>query len=102
MEKGTAAKAVRNPKKKTSGEKLKAKGTKPRPRAAVGKAKARAAQEARSPLLGLWRISWMEQWSQDFVDAEVEGFVRFDEDGSGEFHFGYVHGYLSYQETERN
>ena len=44
----------------------------------------------------------MEQWDQSFVDAEVEGYVRFDNDGSGEFQFGYVHGYLNYQETEHN
>ena len=80
----------------------KARGIETRTKAKVGRAKADSAREARSPLVGYWRITWMEQWAQDFVDAEVEGFVRFDEDGSGEFHFGYVHGHLSYQETERN
>jgi hypothetical protein len=53
-------------------------------------------------LVGRWRITWMEMWDQSFVDAEVEGFVRFDDDGSGEFQFGYVHGYLNYQVTEHN
>ena len=80
----------------------KARGIETRTKAKVGRAEADSAREARSPLVGYWRITWMEQWAQDFVDAEVEGFVRFDEDGSGEFHFGYVHGHLSYQETERN
>src|SRR5262249_49338775 len=59
-------------------------------------------QDTRSPLVGRWRITWMEMWDQSFVDAEVEGFVRFDDDGSGEFQFGYVHGHLNYQETEHN
>jgi hypothetical protein len=36
----------------------------------------------------------MSNWDQDFVDAEVEGYVRFDKTGRGEFHFGYVHGYM--------
>lgn len=102
MEKATAAKAVRTPKSKVSGKKPNAKGTKPRPRVAVGRSKPKATREAHSPLVGRWRITWMEQWDQSFVDAEVEGFVRFDGDGSGEFHFGYVHGYLNYQETEHN
>jgi hypothetical protein len=61
-----------------------------------------AKKKPRSPLVGRWRITWMEQWDQSFVDAEVEGFVRFDDDGSGEFQFGYVHGYLTYQVTEHN
>jgi hypothetical protein len=42
-------------------------------------------------LNGRWRIVEMELWDQDFVDAEVEGFIKFNEDGMGEFQFGYVH-----------
>jgi hypothetical protein len=101
MEQDTAAKAVRTPKGKASG-KPKAKGTKPKPRTAVSRVKPKAARQAHSPLVGRWRITWMEMWDQSFVDAEVEGFVRFVEDGSGEFHFGYVHGDINDQETERN
>ncbi len=101
IEQDTATKAVRTPKGKAGG-KPEAKGNKPKPRAAVDRVKPKATRQAPSPLLGRWRITWMEQWSQDFVDAEVEGFIRFDEDGSGEFHFGYVHEHLGYQEAERN
>ncbi len=101
IEQDTATEAVRTPKGKAGG-KPEPKGNKPKPRAAVPRVKPKAARQAHSPLLGRWRITWMEQWAQDFVDAEVEGFIRFDEDGSGEFHFGYVHGHLGYQETERN
>lgn len=53
-------------------------------------------------ILGQWRINWMEQWDQDFVDAEVEGYVRFDRGGTGEFQFGYVHGQIDYELTERD
>jgi hypothetical protein len=45
-----------------------------------------------NPFIGRWRITRMDEWDQDFVDAEVEGYVEFDPKGSGEFQFGYVHG----------
>jgi hypothetical protein len=45
-----------------------------------------------SPLVDRWRIRWMEQWDQEFVDAEVEGFFEFKSNGTGEFQFGYVRG----------
>ena len=43
---------------------------------------------------GYWRIKEMEMWDQDFIDAEVPGYFQFDDDNSGEFQFGYVHGYM--------
>jgi DNA-binding MarR family transcriptional regulator len=53
-------------------------------------------------ILGHWRITQMEMWDQEFVDAEVEGYVRLDEGGSGEFQFGYVSGTMDHELTERN
>jgi hypothetical protein len=58
--------------------------------------------KAMNPLIGRWRITWMEQWGQDFVDAEVEGFFEFKADGTGDFQFGYVSGYLNYKEGVRD
>src|SRR5437899_2514833 len=55
-----------------------------------------------SPILGHWRITHMDQWDQDFVDAEVEGYVRLDHGGSGEFQFGYVHGWIDHELVERD
>jgi hypothetical protein len=55
-----------------------------------------------SGLVGRWRIVWMENWDQDFVDEEVEGFFEFDRDGSGEFQFGYVSGQVDYREVEQD
>ena len=43
-----------------------------------------------SQLTGGWRITSMEMWDQDFVDAEVPGYIEFKKDGLGEFQFGYV------------
>jgi len=53
-------------------------------------------------ILGHWRITQMELWDQDFVDADVEGYVRLDPGGSGEFQFGHVHGIIDYELTERD
>ena len=45
-----------------------------------------------NPLAGKWRIVWMEQWDQDYVDEEVPGHFTFDARGKGSFQFGYVQG----------
>jgi hypothetical protein len=55
-----------------------------------------------SPFFGRWRITWMDQWGQDFVDAEVEGFFEFGSNNLGSFHFGYVSGEIDYRVTERD
>jgi hypothetical protein len=39
----------------------------------------------------------MDQWDQDFVDAEVEGFFEFGSDNQGSFQFGYVKGDIDYR-----
>jgi hypothetical protein len=61
-------------------------------------------KKAKPPNLfaGRWRITWMEEWDQDFVDAEVEGFFEFGSDNLGSFQFGYVKGDLDYRATERD
>ena len=73
-----------------------------KPKRKAVRKKAGSSEDAQSPLVGRWRITWMEMWDQSFVDAEVEGYIRFDDDGSGEFQFGYVHGNLNYQESEHD
>lgn len=55
-----------------------------------------------SPLSGRWRITWMDQWDQEYVDAEVNGFFEFRPGGRGEFHFGYVRGQIDYREGTRD
>ena len=51
-----------------------------------------AKAKPKSPFTGRWRIVSMSAWDQDFIDEEEEGYFEFDEQGGGEFHFGYVHG----------
>jgi len=59
-------------------------------------------QPTTSPLVGRWRITHMDLWDQDFVDAEVEGYVEFAADGSGAFQFGYVWGGMDCRLTTRD
>jgi hypothetical protein len=61
-----------------------------------------AKAEPTNPFVGRWRITHMDQWDQDFVDAEVEGYVEFDPRGSGEFRFGHVHGGMDCRLTTRD
>lgn len=39
----------------------------------------------------------MEAWDQDYVDMEVESFIRFDQNKTGEFQFGLVRGFLHWR-----
>lgn len=50
-----------------------------------------------SNLTGYWRITWMEEWDQDFVDLIQPGHFQFDEDRLGFFMFGAVEGQLDYR-----
>lgn len=41
-------------------------------------------------------------WDQDFIDAELPGYFHFNDDDSGEFQFGYVHGYMDCRFSVKN
>lgn len=43
----------------------------------------------------------MEQWDQEHIDEEKESCFEFNDKGSGEFHFGYVHGQMNCCPTTR-
>jgi hypothetical protein len=49
---------------------------------------------------GKWKITEMEQWDLDFIDAEVPGYIAFSENGMGEFQLGYVHGFMDCRYSE--
>jgi hypothetical protein len=46
----------------------------------------------RSENIGRWRITEMAPWDNHFLDEEIKALMQFDGDGTGEFHFGNVHG----------
>jgi hypothetical protein len=56
----------------------------------------------KSPFTGRWRIESMSAWDEDFIDEEEEGFIEFDDEGWGGFHFGYVHGRMDCRLTTRD
>lgn len=55
-----------------------------------------------NPFLGRFRITSMDQWDQDYIDEEEEGYFEFTENGNGEFHFGYVNGQMDCRPTTRD
>jgi hypothetical protein len=55
-----------------------------------------------SPFEARWRITSMEMWDHEFVDAEVEGFIEFGPDGLGSFQFCYVSGEIDYRDGTRD
>jgi len=57
---------------------------------------------SKNNFIGKWYISEMEMWDKDYIDAELEGYILFNTDGSGEFQFGYVYGFMNYKYTTKN
>ena len=55
-----------------------------------------------SPLEGRWHIVSMSEWDEDHINAEVQAFIEFDAQNSGEFQFGYVQGRMDYRLTTRD
>jgi hypothetical protein len=56
----------------------------------------------KSPFEGLWTIVSMENWDEDYINAEVQAFVEFEPGGTGHFQFGYVQGYMDWRPTTRD
>lgn len=59
-------------------------------------------RKVRSPIVGRWRITEMEQWDLDYCDMEVPAFIEFRPDSLGEFQFGLVWGDIDHRLTERD
>jgi hypothetical protein len=63
----------------------------------MGKAK----PKPKSPFEGRWHLS-MPGWDEKYINAEVQAFLEFAADGTGEFQFGYVHGWMNCRLTTRD
>jgi hypothetical protein len=59
-------------------------------------------QRQTNQLIGRWRITEMPDFDDEYPDEETKAFIRFDADGMGQFHFGYVHGMMDCQATTRD
>ncbi|KPA14941.1 hypothetical protein MHK_004856 [Candidatus Magnetomorum sp. HK-1] len=56
----------------------------------------------KNEFIGKWSIIEMEQWDKDFIDAEMPGYINFGTNEMGEFHFGYVHGFMDCRFSKEN
>jgi hypothetical protein len=55
-----------------------------------------------APLAGRWRIVEMSRWDRDAIDLVEPGFIEFAEDGTGQFGFIAVRGWLDCRPVERD
>jgi hypothetical protein len=46
---------------------------------------AKAKKKAVSPFTGLWHIVSMETWDEDYFNEEVQAFIEFEDNGTGNF-----------------
>ena len=53
-------------------------------------------------LTGRWRIVEMDMWDRDAIDLIEPGFIEFTKDGTGQFGFIAVHGWLDCRSTKRD
>jgi hypothetical protein len=51
---------------------------------------------------GRWRIVGMEMWDRDAIDLVRPGFIQFANDGTGQFGFIAVDGWMDCRWTERD
>lgn len=56
---------------------------------------------SKADFVGRWRITWMKQWDPDYIDLITPGHVTFSRDGTGEFQFGTVYGWIDYRVESR-
>ena len=56
------------------------------------KFKPKQAETGKKDFIGTWRITKMSEWSNDYVNEEVQAFIKIEKSGMGEFHFGLVQG----------
>lgn len=53
-------------------------------------------------LVGRWRIETMDLWDRDAIDLVEPGFIEFDADGTGQFGFIAVRGWLDRRTEDRD
>ena len=54
-----------------------------------------------SRIAGTWRIAEMDLWDRDAIDLVGPAFIRFNADGTGDFRFIAVDGYLDCRDAKR-
>lgn len=59
-------------------------------------------QQSIEDFAGRYTIFEMEDFDEEYMNAEQPAFIQINVDGSGEFGFGYVHGYIRGKVKTRN
>lgn len=54
-----------------------------------------------NPFIGPWRIVWMSDWDQDYVDMNLPGHFTFGLGRSGNFQFEMVQGQMDCKADKR-
>jgi len=44
--------------------------------------------------VGTWHITEMDEWGEDYVNMEVQAYIKINREGGGEFQFGLVKGHI--------
>ncbi len=68
----------------------------------MAKSKSKSKPKPESLFIGRWHIVSMTEWDEDFINAEVQGFIEFGGQYNGNFQFGYVNGDMDYRLTLRD
>ena len=68
------------------------------------KTKFKQTEIEKKDFIGTWHITKMSEWDNDYVNEEVQAFIKIEKSGGGEFHFGLVHGsmYGDYEKCNGN
>lgn len=59
------------------------------------KTKFKETEIGKRDFIGTWRITKMSEWDNDYVNEEVQAFIKIEKSEMGEFHFGLVQGSMS-------
>ena len=51
----------------------------------------------KNPFAGCWRITWMKEWDEEYLDLVVPAYINFGPRHQGEFQFGTVTGFTDYR-----
>jgi hypothetical protein len=57
---------------------------------------------APNPFLGLWYITSMSAWDEEYLHEEVRAFIEFEPKYVGSFQFGHVQGQIDCRTTTRD
>ena len=61
-----------------------------------------AKRKPKSAIEGRWNIVSMTEWDEEYLHEEEQAFIEFRPKGTGEFHFGYVHGQMDCRAPKRD